>query len=116
MLFIVELENGKEMGKQETFERVLSLIEEEAEVSRDLILSGNKQEEVVDARALLIFVLNEIGFYPSQIASMSGICQRCISPFIMNFGERKASRRMLGIYYERVTRKLRESDDYNTLA
>ena len=99
------------MGKQETFERVLSLVEEETEVSRSLILSGNKQEEVVDARALLVFVLYEIGFYPSQIASLSGICQRCISPFVMNFGERRNSRRMLGIYYERVRRKLGESDD-----
>ena len=97
------------MGKQETFNRVLSLIEEEAEVSRDLILSGNKQEEVVDARALLLYVLHELGFYPSQIAALSGICPRCISPFIVGFNERKSSRRMLGIYYDKVTRKLRES-------
>ena len=101
----------RNMGKQETFDRVLSLVEEEAEVSRDLILSGNKQEEVIDARALLIFILSEMGFYPSQIAALSGICPRCVTPFIQNFKERKSSRRMLGIYYEKVTRKLRESMD-----
>lgn len=99
------------MGKQEIFNRVLSLIEEEAEVSRDLILSGNKQEEVVDARALLIYTLHELGFYPTQIAALSGICPRCVSPFIIGFNERKGNRRMLGIYYEKVKRKLRESMD-----
>ena len=102
------------MGKKDTFNLVLSLIEEETEISRDLILSGDKHEEVVDARALLIIILSEIGFYPSQIAVLSGICPRCISPFILGFGERIASRRMLGVYYEKVKRKLRESTDYTT--
>ena len=99
------------MKKQETFERVLSLIEEETEIARYYILSGNKQEEVVDARALLVITLYEMGFYPSQIAVLSGICPRCINPFIINFHERKRSRRILGIYYERVKRKVREWDE-----
>lgn len=103
------------MGKQDTFERVLSLIEEEVEVQRSLILSGNKQEEVVDARALLIYTLYEMGFYPAQIGAMTGICPRCINPFILNFAERKSSRRMLGIYYERVRRKLRETSEDSLL-
>ena len=80
------------MGKQEIYNKVLSLIEEETEVSRDLILSGNKQEEVVDARALLVYTLYEIGFYPPQISTLTGICGRCINPFILNFGERKNCR------------------------
>ena len=104
-------ENGVSMGKQETFNMVLSLIEEEAEVSRGLILSGNKQEEVVDARALLIFILFELGFYPSQIAALSGICPRCVSPFISSFSERRSQRKRLGAYYENVMRKLRESTE-----
>ena len=103
------------MGKQDTFERVLSLVEEEVEVPRNLILSGNKQEEVVDARALLIYTMYEIGFYPAQIGAMTGICSRCINPFILNFNERKSSRRMLGIYYEKVQRKLRDSSEDSPL-
>ena len=110
-LFSIRARNENEMRKQEMFEMVLSFIEEETEVSRSLILSGDKHEEVVDARSLLIIVLSELGFYPSQIAALSGICPRCISPFIVAFGERRASRRMLGIYYERVMRKLRDSMD-----
>lgn len=99
------------MGKQGTFNKVLALVEEETEIARELILSGNKSEEVVDARALLIYTLFEQGFYPSQIAAISGICPRCIMPFINNFNDRKESRRILGINYERVRRKLRESED-----
>lgn len=100
-----------DMGKQETFNAVLSLIEEETEVGRELILSGNKSEEVVDARALLIYILHEIGFYSAQIAALTGICPRCVTPFINGFKDRKDKRRMLGIYYEKMKRKLRESDD-----
>lgn len=97
------------MKKQETFNRVLSLIEEETEVSRELILSGNKKEEVVDARSLLLYVLNEMGFYPVQIAALSGICTRCITPLIASFNDRKESRKMLRIYYEKVRIILGES-------
>lgn len=96
------------MGKQETFSRVLSLIEEETEITREYILSGNKREDVVDARALLIQTLYEIGLYPSQIGVLTGICPRCIHTFLMNFKERVASRKMLRIYYEKVKRKLGE--------
>lgn len=99
------------MGKQETFNLVLSLIEEETEVSRELILSGNKKEEVVDARSLLIYTLYEMGFYPVQIAALSGICPRCIMPFISGFHDRIEGRRMLRVYYENLKRKLRESGD-----
>lgn len=110
-IFLMSRENAKNMGKQETFNRVIEVIEEETEVTRDLILSGNKREEVVDARSLLIYTLYELGFYPVQIAALSGICPRCIMPFIQNFNDRKDNRRMLGIYYEKVKRKLGESTD-----
>lgn len=103
------------MGKQEVFNKVLSLVEEETEISREKILSGNKQEEVVDARGLLIYTLYEYGFYPSQISELSGICPRCIGPYIQNFGERKSGRKMLRIYYERVKRKLGESVENSAL-
>lgn len=109
--FLAAQQTRNDMGKQETFNKVLSLIEEETEVRRELILSGNKTEEVVDARALLIYTLHELGFYPVQIAALSGICPRCVTPFIQSFRDRRESKRMLGIYYEKVKRKLRESID-----
>lgn len=100
-----------EMKKLELFNRALSLIEEETEVSRDLILSANKKEEVVDARSLLVYTLYEQGIYPQKIAELSGICPRCIQPFILKFRDRMESRRILGINYENVRRRLRETDE-----
>lgn len=102
------------MKKLELFNRVLSLIEEETEVNRNLILSGNKREEVVDARSLLIFVLHEQGMYPQKIAELSGICARCIPPFILKFQDRMRARRILGINYENVQKKLRETNENTT--
>lgn len=99
------------MKKIEIFNRVLSLIEDETEVDRNLILSGNKREEVVDARALLIYILHEQGMYPTKIAELSGICARCIPSFILRFKDRMESRKILGINYERVQKKLREIDE-----
>ena len=96
------------MGKRELFEKILTLVEEETEISRELILSGSKREEVVDARALLISLLHEQGLYPAQIGAMTGICPRCIGPFILNFKERVSCRKMLRAYYEKTTRILRE--------
>lgn len=99
------------MGKSERYNKVLSIVEEETEVRKEMIVSGNKQEEVVDARSLLIRILYEQGFYPIQISQLSGICPRCISPFIVSFNERKENNRLLRINYEKVKRKLRELEE-----
>lgn len=99
------------MKKLDLFNKVLDAVEEETEVSRSLILSGNKSEEAVDARSLLIYILYEQGMYPQTIAKISGICPRCIQPFILTFKDRKDSRRILGINYENVRRKLREMEE-----
>lgn len=97
------------MGKSEIFKKILAAVEEETEVRKEMILSGNKQEEVVDARSLLIRILYEQGFYPIQISELSGICSRCIHPFIVNFNERKQNHKLLGVNYERVKKKLGET-------
>ena len=99
------------MGKSETYKKILALVEEETEVRKEMIVSNNKQEEVVDARSLLIRILYEQGFYPIQISQLSGICSRCVSPFIVGFNERKASHKMLGTNYENIKRKLGELEE-----
>lgn len=99
------------MKKRELFDKILAIVEEETEISREEILSKSKKEEVVDARALLVFVLHSLGFYPIQISLLSGICQRCINPYIANFKDRKDDRRILRLNYENVTKKLREIEE-----
>ena len=103
--------NSYIMGKSERYNKVLSLVAEETEVRKEMIVSSNKQEEVVDARSLLIRILYEQGFYPIQISQLSGICPRCVSPFIVGFNERKENHKMLGINYENIKRKLGELEE-----
>ena len=76
------------MQKLEIFKSALSTIVEETEVKEELILSGNKQEEVVDARYILVKVLSDQGLYPIQISHLSGICLRSVDNFLLSFHTR----------------------------
>lgn len=95
------------MKKQEIFNAIVALVEEETEVSRNLILSRNIREDVVDARSLLVNLLCEYGFYPQQICELSGICTRSINAFLCSFYARKEERKLLRINYENVKMRIR---------
>lgn len=101
--FYVKIDN---MYKAQMFQETLSAVIEETEIDRERILSGCKQEEVVDARALLVKVMSERGLYPAQISSLTGIGLRSITKFLLCFGVRVNSRKILRINYERVRNKL----------
>ena len=57
------------MCKSEIFFRLLSLTEQETEVTRDRILGDYKDMEATDARYVLVTLLTEKGLYPDQIAT-----------------------------------------------
>ena len=79
---------------------------EAMEVEEEQILSGCKQEEVVDARALLIRLMNDKGLYPVQISKITGINIRSVTQFLLGFKERINSRKILRINYERLKNQL----------
>ena len=56
------------MCKSEIFAEILEAVSHETEVSAPQILGLSKQMEVVDARSILVKLLQERGFYPIQIA------------------------------------------------
>lgn len=95
------------MKKLERYLSILHQVADETEINAEQIVSACKREDVADARALLINLLYEEGFYPIQISGLSGICPRCVNTYISQFKDRVDSKRMLGIYYENVRRKLR---------
>ena len=97
--------------KAQIFQEVLSAVVEETEVTREQILSGVKSEEVVDARSLLIKVMNEKGLYPTQISQTTGICARSVDRFLQDFKTRVESRKMMRINYDRVRNKLGMTED-----
>lgn len=94
------------MYKIQIFQEVLPAVVEEMEVEQEQILSGCKQEEVVDARSLLIKLMNDKGLYPVQISKITGINIRSVTQFLLGFKERINSRKILRINYERLKNQL----------
>lgn len=94
------------MYKTQIFQTVLKAVEEETELAPELIISTCKQEEVVDARAMLVKVMNEHGLYPVQIERLTGIDARRVTYFLLGFKDRINSRKILRINYENVKKKV----------
>lgn len=94
------------MYKEQILNEVLSAVVEASEVEKEKILSGCKEEEVVDARALLIRLMNDKGLYPVQISKLTGLNIRCVTQFLLGFNERKNSRKILRINYDSLRNHL----------
>jgi hypothetical protein len=94
------------MYKVQIFQDTLGAVSEETGLEENKILSNAKSEEIVDARSILIKVMEEQGLYPIQISHLSGICQRSVNRFLVGFKERSASRKIMRLYYVNVKKKL----------
>jgi hypothetical protein len=88
------------------FQETLSAVVEAMEVEPGQILSGCKQEEVVDARSLLIKLMSDNGLYPVQISKITGLNSRSVTQFLLDFKERIKSRKILRINYESLKNQL----------
>lgn len=94
------------MYKMQIFQETLSAVVEAMEVEQEQILSGCKQEEVVDARSLLIKLMSDKGLYPVQISHLTGLNNRSVTQFLLGFRERINSRKILRINYETLKNQL----------
>jgi hypothetical protein len=94
------------MYKMQVYLDTLSAVAEETEVEKEKILSGCKEEEVIDARAILIRLLSEQGLYPIQISKFTGICQRSVNRFLLDFSDRISSRKIMRLFYDNLRKKL----------
>lgn len=88
------------------FQETLAAVENAMEIDSAQILSGCKQEEVVDARALLIRLMRDRGLYPVQISSITGLNSRSVTQFLVGFSERIKTRKILRMNYESLKIKL----------
>lgn len=88
------------------FQETLAAVEDAMEIDSAQILSGCKQEEVVDARALLIKLMRDRGLYPVQISSITGLNSRSVTQFLLSFSERINTRKILRMNYESLKNKL----------
>lgn len=90
------------MCKTEIFAKILSLVERETEVSRERILSNDKDMETVDARYMVVVLLFESGLYPGVIAGMIHKTRRCVNHMLDGFNERMKRGKMMRIQMERL--------------
>jgi len=94
------------MYKMQIFNETLTAVVEATEIEQDQILSGCKQEEVVDARSMLIKLLNDKGLYPVQISKITGLNIRSVTQFLLSFNIRINSRKILKMNYEILKNQL----------
>lgn len=94
------------MRKSKIFAEFLKIVSEETEVSEQKILSESKEIEVVDARSILIYMLNKKGLYPSEIALFVNKTKRSINQHLSLFDSRLGRGKMLGILLEKVKKKV----------
>ena len=90
------------MCKSEIFAEILRIVSEETEIPTNEILSSSKEADVVDARYLLVHLLYERGFYPSQIALQTRKTKRSINYILSGFSDRIQRGKMLRIQYENI--------------
>lgn len=94
------------MCKSEIFAKIISLIENETEVSKERILSGDKDMEVVDARSMLIVLLFENGLYPANIARMINKTRRCVNHVIAEFKNREKGSKIIRMQMDNLRNRM----------
>ena len=94
------------MEKIKIYQDSISAVSDETEVEESQIISNSKQEEIVDARSILIKILSDQGFYPIQINHFTGIGVRSVNSFLQGFKTRCNSRKIMRINYENVRNNL----------
>lgn len=90
------------MCKKNIFAEILAFVSQCTEIDPNIILSSSKEIDVVDARYILVQILFQKGFYPSQIAVFIGKSKRCVNLILTNFNKRMESGKMLGILWEQI--------------
>lgn len=102
------------MCKSEIFNRVLDVVSQQTEVSREQILSRSKSMEVVDARCILFRLLQEQGLYPGQIATQARKTPAAIRYLLSHFEDRVKSNKMVKIYLQ-ISENASETADWHSV-
>ena len=98
------------MNVAEYCARVTEIVLELTEVTEDDLQSRRRTAEVVDARWLIVRLVRDAGYYPSQIAKEMGLSTRWIQAIISTFYTRlQYGEPSLRINYELATRRLRSN-------
>ena len=94
------------MPKSDIYRHIISAVVEETEIPEEKILSDSRKTEVVDARTILVNLLIEKGFYPSQIAELINKSTATVHNMIKCYNTHQRMNKLLSIYYQNIRKKL----------
>lgn len=94
------------MPRTDIYRAIINAIEKETEISEDRILSKAKTTEVVDARAILVNMLLENGFYPSQIARYIHKTPSSVNNLIRDYKDRIKANKIIQIYLTNIRKDI----------
>lgn len=97
------------MYSDETFNRIIHIVEQETGIDRSDLLSTHKSTEVVDATYILVRLLRGAGFYPAQIAARLRRTDRSVNVIMTQFGARVKLCPIARINYERARKRIMDS-------
>lgn len=97
------------MCKSEIFAEILEAVSRETEVSASQILGCSKQMEGVDARSILVKILQESGFYPMQTARFMRKTPASIRILITNYESRKNSNKIIEMYAQNIRKAMEKN-------
>lgn len=107
-LYLCELRTQSlhKMPKSDIYRHIISAVVEETEIPEEKILSDSRKTEVVDARTILVNLLIEKGFYPSQIAELINKSTATVHNMIKCYNTHQRMNKLLSIYYQNIRKKL----------
>lgn len=76
------------MGKEEDFSKVIKVVAELADLSERDILGKSRKQEIVDARWMSVYLMEEKGYSTREIAELFNEPIRTINHAIRNFPSR----------------------------
>ncbi len=99
------------MGVNEYYRRVVEVVCDLTELTEAEIVGKCRMREYVDARCLVMRLLHDAGYYPSQIARVMNISTRWVQKIIETFDDRLrfSADPMLRCNLEEATKILRRN-------
>lgn len=92
-------------SKAEIFASILADVARETDVPEDVITSVSRDTEAVEARWILVKLLNRQGFHPSGIASLVNLKKRAVNNILSRFEDRLKTSALMTLNYKTLKSK-----------
>ena len=92
-------------SKAEIFASILADVARETDVPEDVITSVSRDTEAVEARWILVKLLNRQGFHPSGIAPLVNLKKRAVNNILSRFEDRLKTSALMTLNYKTLKSK-----------